>query len=139
MSCEKDWVDISAALLTPVVAIIGIWIAIQQMKINKTRINHELFDRKYLMYEATQRFIDSVSQKLLIDPDDYHHFYVETKGALFIFNQEIVSYIDKVIDNAINFKEAIASKDDEMEREIVDWFEEQNLRVDEVFKKHISL
>ena len=57
MSGEKDWVDIIAALLTPVVAGFGIWFAYQQWKINTARFNHELFDRKYVIFQATQVFI----------------------------------------------------------------------------------
>ncbi|MCF8089138.1 MAG: hypothetical protein K9L23_13920 [Desulfotignum sp.] len=47
MACEKDWVDITTALMTPVIAIIGTAIAIMQWKLSKARFRHELFEKRY--------------------------------------------------------------------------------------------
>lgn len=46
---DASWIQIFKALLTPVVAILGVYIAYQQWRTNRTRLKHELFDRRYSM------------------------------------------------------------------------------------------
>lgn len=139
MSCEKDLIDISTALLTPVVAAIGIYIAIQQWRINKKRFNHELFDRKFHMFQATQNFIREVLRDIKVENDDIYTFLTETKGALFIFDTEIVDYLDTLYKKAIALRASQRSKNTEEEEEVIQWFEEQIKSIDDVFKTHISI
>lgn len=44
---SKDWIDISSALLTPVVAILGCFIAYRQWKTSEKQRKQDLFDKRY--------------------------------------------------------------------------------------------
>ncbi len=37
VNCGKDWIDVLTALLTPTIAIAGIWISFFQWKLSKIR------------------------------------------------------------------------------------------------------
>ena len=37
---ETTWIDVFAALLTPAIALVAVYIAFQQHKINKQRLRH---------------------------------------------------------------------------------------------------
>jgi len=50
----KDWVDYLAALLTPTIAILGVYFARQQWKTNRRRLKNELFDRRYEYFIAVR-------------------------------------------------------------------------------------
>ena len=139
MACEKDWIDVLTALLTPMVAVLGSIIAIQQWKINKKRLNHELFDRKFLMFEATKKFINAALVDIKVKNEDRFTFFAETKGALFIFDSEIVYYSDTVHSKAVELTLHQKKKDDMQEEEVIKWFGGQITNIDEIFKKHISI
>ncbi len=139
VTCDKDWIDALGALLTPVVAFIGIWIAVQQWKINKSRFNHELFDRKYEIFQATQVFILKVLADLEAKQDVLNTFYTATNSAVFIFDQEVVDYLDLLSRMALELNAATRKKDELKMNEISEWFGEQLKQREGVFKDHISL
>jgi hypothetical protein len=53
----KPYVDLFAALLTPVIAIIATYIAYQQYRANQLKLRHELYDRRLLLYNAVAEFL----------------------------------------------------------------------------------
>jgi hypothetical protein len=58
----KPYVDLFAALLTPVIAIVTTYIAIQQYCANQLRLRHDLYDRRLALYNAVAEFIANVMQ-----------------------------------------------------------------------------
>lgn len=50
MSCERDWVDIFKALLTPTIALFGVIISLLQWLANVAKRKNELFDKRYEFY-----------------------------------------------------------------------------------------
>ncbi|MDC2888975.1 hypothetical protein [Psychrosphaera algicola] len=93
MSCEKDWVDITSALLTPVIAIIGIGIAILQWRINRSRLRHELFEKRYAIYEATLLYLGQLIRTAKMDDVERVTFLQNTKGAFVLFDDKIIKYL----------------------------------------------
>jgi hypothetical protein len=53
----KPYVELFAALLTPVIAIVMTYIAIQQYRANKIKLRHDLYDRRLLLYNAVAEFL----------------------------------------------------------------------------------
>ena len=54
---SNNWIDILSALLTPLIALIAVYVAYQQHKINKIRLQHELYERRLRVYKAVQTFM----------------------------------------------------------------------------------
>jgi hypothetical protein len=55
-----DWIDVLSALLTPTIAILGIYIAYQQWRTNKNRLKLELFDKRYEIFTNIKKFIANI-------------------------------------------------------------------------------
>jgi hypothetical protein len=139
MSCEKDWVDIFSALLLPVIAILGSFIAYQQWRINKTRLQHELFDRKYLIFEATKEFIYTVMADVSVKDSDRYAFLQKTKGSQFIFDASIVTYLEELHKKSLQLKCYGTKQDHEKVHDLLIWFTEQLSSIDETFKNSIKV
>lgn len=139
MCCEKDWIDVSTALLLPTIAILGSTIAFLQWRINKTRLNHELFDRRFLVFEASTNFIYAVLRDTSVKDDDRYLFLTATKGAMFLFKPDIVSYLDTLHKNAVLLRLHETKEDYEASHELSTWFAEQTKEIDTIFKGAIKI
>jgi hypothetical protein len=59
-----DWrflVDVLSALLTPDIAGITVWIAYQQMKTTRMRLNFEQYERRLEIYKALDAFYGEIA------------------------------------------------------------------------------
>ena len=97
MACEKDWIDILSALLTPFIAIAAISIAVLQWKINRNRLKHELFDRRYEQYQAVTVFLRSIMRAGKVTMEAQREYLSETTGIEFTFSKEISDYLNENI------------------------------------------
>lgn len=72
---------------------------------NKLRL--DLFDRRYKIYEATSKFVDSINN----DPgnvDSYlNAFNAGTSNAGFLFDADVVNYIKQVREKAAHMRTAL--------------------------------
>lgn len=92
--------ETAKALLTPVVAIFGLWIAINQLRVSKSKLRLDLYERRYKIYEA----IRSVLGKILREgPDNalknyvlVHEFDVGTADSSFLFDQAVTDHLAKM-------------------------------------------
>ena len=92
--CEKDWVDMLSALLTPLVAGIAVYIAFQQWKTAERKRKQDLFDKRYEFYQKMWRLYSghiiapeecsSVDETYILD------YVVE---AEFLFGKDIATHI----------------------------------------------
>jgi len=57
MSAERDWIDISQALLTPAIAVAGLGLAYVQWKLSEAGHRRELFQRRFAVFEAVRDFV----------------------------------------------------------------------------------
>ncbi|GGO86285.1 hypothetical protein GCM10011348_36790 [Marinobacterium nitratireducens] len=139
MMPEKDWLDISTALITPVIAILGIGLGILQWKINQARLQHELFDRRYEIFMTTSEYLFSVVYRSKAEMEDRVHFLKKTRGAFAVFSPSIVSFIEQVHKQSVALDTSIESGNDEAKQEIVMWFGKQLKDVDEIFKDELRI
>ncbi len=95
MTCEKDIIDILSALLTPFIAISAIFIAVLQLKINRNRLKHELFDRRYAQYRSVTTLLGSIMREGQVTVEAQREYLIKTSGMEFIFSSEIRDYIHK--------------------------------------------
>lgn len=148
--CEKDWIDIVAAVSIPVIAIIAAYIAWQQWKVNERRLKHELFDRNFLVYEAILEFIGSIVRSGEAKDENLYNFNKKTKAAKFLLGEDISEFINKIYNKAIDLQTLDAELEglpvgDERSRivrergEIKKWIYHQFGELDEKFEKILGL
>jgi len=78
------WVQVLQALAVPVIAAVGAWIALQQMYIARVKLQHDLYDRRYAVFEAVRRFLDEAVSQKIVSPETLHSFALRTGDALFL-------------------------------------------------------
>jgi len=147
---EKDWIDLLGALITPIVAFIGIYIAYQQRTINKNRLKHELFDKRYKIYIAIDTFIKSVITSGKVPDGGDFKFLSETKSSALFFDSSIKELTDKIFKKAAELDGLVKvgkdlSKGPELkeniqaQREIKNWFHKEYKTLEAKFTKYLRL
>jgi len=84
------------ALLTPTIAILGSVIAVLQWRINRLRLKHELFDKRYEIFTAAMAFVVSIVQNGKAIEVERIKFLQRTKGAKFLFPEKIDKYLEDI-------------------------------------------
>lgn len=100
-----SWIDVLSALLTPVIALLAIYIAYQQYKINKQRLRHETYENRVKISKAVNKFISQITANGQTNYTNCHEFYSEASEAAFLFDSSIMEYIDKLYEKAIDLIE----------------------------------
>jgi len=55
--------EISKGLVTPVIAVFGIWIARNQLEVNRQKLKLDLFEKRYAVYECIRKMLCENSQR----------------------------------------------------------------------------
>jgi hypothetical protein len=96
-------ISVASLILTGAIAFITLGIQRQQTEIqrqqadtNKNQLRFHLFDKRWTVYKATIDLIDVTISKGTVPGDELWKFAVATRGARFLFNQEVQDYLDKL-------------------------------------------
>lgn len=139
-----------SSLLVPLIAIITVYIAYQQHKTNKNRLKFELYNKRYEVYVCVKTFISHVVSISDIDTNTALKFLRETREAEFLFDNEIIEYINELYKKALEVHAIVATYEPlpagEQRGELIDkqfklieWFISQPEIASEKFRKYLSL
>ena len=146
----KHYIEILAALLTPTIAIITTYIAIQQYRNNRAKLRHELYEKRLVIYKAVTRFIRTARFAERIKPDDSMAFAAVKSESHFLFGNDVTDYISMLDDKGmeqyglqlVEVKMAELSGNELMQQEIKDlklWFEDQEEIAAQKFMSYLDL
>jgi hypothetical protein len=97
MPTEPHWTAYVTALLTPVIAVLGTYIAYQQWKINSHKLRLDLFEKRWAIYAATN---DMLATLIRGSEDERReaaqNFRRRLIDANFLCSKDTVSFLDKV-------------------------------------------
>ncbi len=96
--------DFSKTMLTPVIAVIAVYIAWQQKKINEQKLNLDLYDRRLRIYEEVRKILSIIIRDAKASYDDLLKFYSAASEADFLFDPEITKYIDEIYRHGIQLQ-----------------------------------
>ena len=149
-----ETVAILQALLTPVIAITTTYIAWQQWRTNRQKLNLEKYDRRLRIYQEVVKILQITMRDAKASPDDLLQFRTSVAEADFLFGKEIAMYIDEIYKRGINLwhwsrtyrdstQEIPEGYDhkkvvDEMHKELI-WFTEQIEPAKKKFKKYLDI
>ena len=152
--CLEQIMEISKALLTPIIAIIATYIAYQQWKTNQQKLNLELYARRLEVYEEVRKILSLILRDADASYDDLLIFRTSVSEADFLFEDDIPSYIDEIYKRGVNlhkwnkeYKDSTQETPkgydhkkvcDEMHKEVV-WLTEQFEPAKEKFKKYLNM
>jgi hypothetical protein len=83
-------------LLTPVIAVVAVYIAWQQWKTNQQKLNLDRYDRRLRVYEEVRKILSIVARDANATTDDLLKFRTSVSKADFLFGPEVMKYIDDV-------------------------------------------
>lgn len=88
--------EISQALLTPVIAIITTYIAYQQWQTNKQKLILDRYDRRLRVYEEVCKILSIIARDADAGYEDLLKFRTSVSEADFLFGSEVPEYIDEI-------------------------------------------
>jgi len=83
-------------------------IAGQQARLADVRLQHDLFDRRFEIYESARNLLLDVFQTSNVSREALGNFVRGTEKAVFIFDQAITDYLAELRRQAIRLQEANA-------------------------------
>ena len=95
MNPDPHWTAYLSALLAPVVAVLGSFIAYRQWRLAQSKLKLDLFDRRLKVYEAATGLISSIMTSGKTKDDETFKYMVSTREAKWLLSQEIAVYLDK--------------------------------------------
>ena len=99
---SQSWVEILSALLVPVIAIVGLYVAYQQYQINKQRLRHETYERRLAVYKSVQRYLSEILRDGKITYNRALQFNSEASEAAFLFDSSVQEKIDEIYQKSID-------------------------------------
>ena len=89
-------------LLTPIIGVIACYIAWQQWKTNRDKLNLDRYERRLEIYKEIVRFISVGIREANYENDELMSFKPKVSEADFLFGEEISNYIDELQKRAVN-------------------------------------
>lgn len=84
----------------PIVAIIGLLIAYRQWRTAKDKLKHDLFDRRFSVFEATRNLFTSIMMSKDSKGNELAILSYKASEAKWLFNQEISKYLTMLSEKA---------------------------------------
>jgi hypothetical protein len=88
--------QLSQALLTPLIAVVATYIAWQQWRSNLLKLRLERYERRLRVYEEVIRILSIIGRDANATPEDLMKFRAAAAEADFLFGPEIPEYIDEI-------------------------------------------
>ena|SRR5437588_2243177 len=92
----KVYIDIFSALLTPTIALVTTYIAIQQYRNNRAKLRHELYDRRVAVYNAVGNFLITRINSIEGGGDAFLKFLIAKHESCFLFGNDVVDYLKEI-------------------------------------------
>lgn len=99
----QSFKDIISALLTPIIAIFLAYIAYRDHRLRKEQFKLNLYNRRYKIYKAVERLLKKFRKNGKIDLENLKEFETGTNERDFLFDDDVLKYIDLIRNNAIKF------------------------------------
>jgi hypothetical protein len=89
----QAFVQILQALAVFAVSAVGACLAWQQVRIADAKLQHDLFDKRFQVFEATRRLLEIAITEKALSQEEERLFTLETGDALFLFDDDIAKYL----------------------------------------------
>ncbi len=93
---------VAQGLLTPLIALLALYIAFQQYIIGKRRLRLDLYDRRFAVFRALMDLHVRVFEAGAVNLQEIRVFMAKTNEASFLFDDEIPAYLGQVYQRAVD-------------------------------------
>lgn len=94
---EGSWITTLSALLTPLIAILGVLIAGNQWITAKRKLKLDLYEKRLVVYEATRNAIGEIVTSGKTTPEIEMRFLQGIAGSKWLFDKKMVTYLNEVL------------------------------------------
>jgi hypothetical protein len=143
------WVNYAQALVVPFVAIVGAGIAGGQLLLARRRMQLDLYDRRYKIFESARRLIVEIMREGRAELEWIYAYHRDTGDAIFLLDNAAVGYIAELEKRAFRLRKlgVTIANDGHPQREaavdeeaaLLDWFSGQFDVLVEKFKPSLRL
>ena len=147
--CIEQVIDVSKALLTPLIAIIAVYVAWQQLKTNRRKLKLDLFEKRYAVFEKIGEFIGAILTSGRVQEGGDTQFLIDTKAVGLLFGAEISTFISDIYGKAVHLHALetelegstgeVRTSNIKEQREIKDWYSKELQRLDARFSEFLKL
>jgi hypothetical protein len=87
---------VATPILAAIVASLAAWIALQQMRIARMKLDHDRYEKRVAVFEAARKLLAEAVTTDSISRETFREFVVGTSVAPFHFGNEVVQYLDQI-------------------------------------------
>src|SRR5215470_13774800 len=92
-----QWVKVLAVpIFTAVIALVGGWVGYQQMQIAQVKLQHDLYERRFKVYDAARTFLLRIFTMRDASQEEIQTFNTTTAEADFLFDLNVYSFLQDV-------------------------------------------
>ena len=151
MTPDPRWTTLLSALLTPAVAVLGIFIAYRQWRLAQEKLKLDLFDKRFKVYEAARELLASIMTSGKAKDEEVMKFLIATRAAKWLLKRPVADYLnEQLYRKAIDLQRLAAEVEGVgfgkvrtnnilRKREIILWFEAQYEVLDNHFYTCLQL
>ena len=166
---EPHWTAYVSSFLTPIIAVVGILIAYRQWRTARDKLKHELFDRRYAIFEAVRDLCEFIFVEERPKNFDSSRVRFAALEARWLFNDDVSKYITALNEKFVELAIATMILDEYIEKyplsrylstslsevpetdrkdilekrriknELIEWFSNQDSVFDEKFGPFLTL
>ena len=100
----KEVIEVLSGLLTPVIAIIAVYIAYQQWKTNKQRLKAELYDERFKVYETLMDTIGEAIRVGDINGELLQKFNIQRRKSHFLFGKKVYESLEEIYNRLVDLQ-----------------------------------
>jgi hypothetical protein len=144
------FLQVLQGLMTPVIALLAVYIAWQQWRTNADKVKLDKFDRRFAIYDATRDLIRIIRQQSHATEKQVYDFRMKTRDASFLLDDELGAYLEQFANKAwdiLMFESELEQENDSQKRgEIItkqrtlkDWLRTQDQPLRDKFTRYLTL
>lgn len=146
------WTAILSALLTPVVAALGLFIAYRQSVIAQNKLKFDLFEKRFAVYDTARDLLRSATTSEQLTEEMLSIYRAGTREARWLCDKRVDDYLNKTLyaqsflllhlSDDLNRLELSDPKRPSTLRQLADaqsWFHQQQEILDDLFAQYLEV
>jgi hypothetical protein len=106
-SALPAWLQYTQVIAVIVVALVGAWIAYKQFQLAEVKLKHDLYDRRFAVFEAARQLLYAVFRDFNASDQTIFAYKAGTSEAVFLLNDDdddIVAFLEELLKHATHLR-----------------------------------
>lgn len=92
----EEFINLCSALLTPLIALIALWIAYQQMKSNRDKVRLDLFEKRMKIFLIVRESLGTILADGSSKNINWKDFHFAIEQSKFILSEELQEFLTEI-------------------------------------------